>query len=216
MKLTKKDLFFIGLSAVSLAAHACLMTKMPDTVPTHWSFDGTVNGYSSKYTTLLIAAFPLLMIFLMKVMPHIDPRKKSYALHKKAYDIFIYVLTIFLIACDWAMNAAIFGLPVRIEQVIPWGVGILFVIIGNYMPQLRPNYFMGIRTPWALENEHVWKKTHSMGGIVFCLMGLLLIAAGFFSSEIMIGVLTFGILGGCVWLYVYSWLVYRKLMRDGH
>lgn len=77
MKLTKKDLFFIGLSAVSLAAHACLMTKMPDTVPTHWSFDGTVNGYSSKYTTLLMAAFPLLMIFLMKVMPHIDPRKKA-------------------------------------------------------------------------------------------------------------------------------------------
>lgn len=142
--------------------------------------------------------------------------KKSYALHKKAYDIFIYVLTIFLIVCNWAMNAAIFGLPVRIEQVIPWGVGILFVVIGNYMPQLRPNYFMGIRTPWALENEHVWKKTHSMGGIVFCLMGLLLIAAGFFSSEIMIGILTFGILGGCVWLYVYSWLVYRKLMRDGH
>lgn len=126
------------------------------------------------------------------------------------------MLTIFLIACDWAMNAAIFGLPVRIEQVIPWGVGILFVVIGNYMPQLRPNYFMGIRTPWALENEYVWKKTHSMGGIVFCLMGLLLIAAGFFSSEIMIGVLTFGILGGCVWLYVYSWMVYRKLMRDGH
>lgn len=211
MKLNKKDLIFIGLSIVSLAAHACLLTRMPDTVPTNWGVDGTVNGYSSKYTTLLIAALPLLLFFLMKVMPYIDPRKKSYALHKKAYDIFLYVLTIFMIACNWATNAAIFGLPVRINQVIPWGVGILFVVVGNYMPQLRPNYFMGIRTPWALENEYVWKKTHAMGGIVFCLMGLLLILTGFFSTDFMVGVMVGGILGGCLWLYLYSWLVYRKL-----
>ena len=213
MKLSKKDLFFIGLSAVALVIHACLLPKMPDVVPTNWGFDGTVNGYSNKYVTLVIAALPLGMFFLMKLLPVIDPRKKSYLMHKKAYDIFVYVLTIFMIGCLFVTDAAIFGLPVRVEMVIPIGVGVLFLVVGNYMPQLRPNYMMGIRTPWALENEYVWKKTHAMGGIVFCLMGVLLIVTGVAATEAMVWVLAAGILGGCVWLYVYSWLVYRKLTK---
>lgn len=127
MKLTKKDYFFIGLSVVSLLAHACLLPGMPDIVPTNWGFDGTVNDYSSKYVTLLIAALPLILFFFMKLLPYIDPRKKSYALHKKAYDVFIYTMTLFLICLTWATDAVIFGLPVRIEQVVPVAVGILFL-----------------------------------------------------------------------------------------
>ena len=210
MKLTKKDCFFIGLSIVSLLAHACLLPGMPDIVPTHWGFDGTVNGYSNKYVTLFLAALPFILFFFMKLLPYIDPRKKSYTLHKKAYDIFIYTLTLFLICLTWATDAAIFGLPVRIEQVVPVAVGILFLAIGNYMPQLRTNYTMGIKTPWTLENEYVWKKTHAMGGVLFCIMGILLILSGVFPSRLMT-VLAFGfILAGTLWLYVYSWLVYRK------
>ena len=97
MKLTKKDCFFIGLSIVSLLAHACLLPGMPDIVPTHWGFDGTVNGYSNKYVTLFLAALPCILFFFMKLLPYIDPRRKSYTLHKKAFDIFIYTMTLFLI-----------------------------------------------------------------------------------------------------------------------
>ena len=69
---------------------------------------------------------------------------------------------------------------------------------------------MGIKTPWTLENEYVWKKTHAMGGVLFCIMGILLILSGVFPSRLMT-VLAFGfILAGTLWLYVYSWLVYRK------
>ena len=139
MKLTKKDCFFIGLSIVSLLAHACLLPGMPDIVPTHWGFDGTVNGYSNKYVTLFLAALPCILFFFMKLLPYIDPRRKSYTLHKKAFDIFIYTMTLFLICLTWATDAVIFGLPVRIEQVVPVAVGILFLAIGNYMPQLRTN-----------------------------------------------------------------------------
>ena len=210
MKLTKKDSFFIGLSVVSLLAHACLLPEMPDIVPTHWGFDGTINGYSSKYVTLFLAALPFILFFFMKLLPCIDPRKKSYALHKKAYDVFIYTMTLFLICLTWATDAAIFGLPVRIEQVVPVAVGILFLAIGNYMPQLRTNYTMGIKTPWTLESEYVWKKTHAMGGVLFCIMGILLILSGVFPSRLMTMLALGFILAGTLWLYVYSWLVYRK------
>lgn len=111
MKLTKKDYFFIGLSIVSLLAHACLLPGMPDIVPTHWGFDGTVNGYFNKYVTLFLAALPCILFFFMKLLPYIDPRKKSYTLHKKAFDIFIYTMTLFLICLTWATDAVIFGLP---------------------------------------------------------------------------------------------------------
>ena len=68
----------------------------------------------------------------------------------------------------------------------------------------------GIKTPWTLESEYVWKKTHAMGGVLFCIMGILLILSGVFPSRLMT-MLAFGfILAGTLWLYVYSWLVYRK------
>lgn len=156
MKLTKKDYFFIGLSVVSLLAHACLLPGMPDIVPTNWGFDGTVNDYSSKYVTLLIAALPLILFFFMKLLPYIDPRKKSYALHKKAYDVFIYTMTLFLICLTWATDAVIFGLPVRIEQVVPVGPWEF-----SFWPSATICRSFAPITPWESRHPGPWKVNMS-------------------------------------------------------
>ena len=89
-------------------------------------------------------------------------------------------------------------------------LGIIFFIIGNYMPQIRSNYTFGIKTPWTLESPAVWKKTHAMGGIIFCVCGVLTIAAGIFAVSWAMYVMLAVILLGSLWLYVYSWLLYRK------
>ena len=154
MKLTKKDYFFIGLSIVSLLAHACLLPGMPDIVPTHWGFDGTVNGYSNKYVTLFLAALPCILFFFMKLLPYIDPRKKSYTLHKKAFDIFIYTMTLFLICLTWATDAVIFGLPVR-SRWFPWPWESSFWPSATICRSFAPI------TPWESRRPGPWKMNMS-------------------------------------------------------
>ena len=102
------------------------------------------------------------------------------------------------------------GWPVSINRVIPIGIGILLLVIGNYMPQIRSNYTFGIKTPWALESPYVWKKTHAAGGVLFCIYGILMILSGIFPSPWMTNLTLAVILLGVAGMYLYSWLLFRK------
>ena len=120
------------------------------------------------------------------------------------------MMILFLTALLWVTNAAALGYPVPIGRLVPIGCGIILITVGNYMPQLRNNYTMGIKNPWTLESEWVWKKTHAMGGIVFCIMGFVMVLNGFFSTDWMaklsLGVILLGVFG----LETYSYVLYRK------
>ena len=188
---------------------------MPDTVPTHWDINGEINGYSGKGTTVFLAALPLLLLALFYYIPKIDPRGKNYEKHEKAYSIFCVMMTLFMNAMVWITDAAIFGYPVKINQWVPIGVGLLLITVGNYMPQIRSNYTLGIKTPWALNNEWVWKKTHAMGGITFCIMGILMLLSGIFTSAWLANLAAAVIIGGVFWMYLYSYLMYRKWLKNG-
>ena len=94
-------------------------------------------------------------------------------------------------------------------------MGIMFILLGNYMPRIRPNYTFGIRTPWTPASETVWKKTHRVGGYVFVLSGVIIVVCSFFrgwAALIGIGVL----LAGTIVSSVYSWLVFREEQNHNH
>lgn len=203
------------LSIVTFITHLCLLSQMPDTVPIHWNAAGEVDGYSGKETTLLLAALPFLMMLLFHYIPKMDPRGDNYKKHEKAYTIFRILTILFMNGMVWITDAYILGFPVKINQFIPIGVGILLIVIGNYMPQIRPNYTLGIKTPWALNNEWVWKKTHNMGGITFIVMGLLMLLSGIFPYEWLAMVAAAVLIIGIIWMYIYSYLMYRKWLRNG-
>lgn len=206
----KLNILILVLCLLSLAGQLLLLPSLPDTIPVHWNAAGEIDGYGSKYTSLFLAAIPLLMYGLFELIPRIDPRKQNYQKHQKAYFIVRIFITLLFIAIVWVSNAAAMGLPVNVGLVIPVGIGLLFLVMGNYMPQIRPNYSFGIRTPWTLESPRVWKKTHAAGGILFCIYGLIMIAAGILQKEWMMYVFLAALLLGTVALTVYSWLLFRK------
>ena len=214
-KIKKQTVILLILCVLAFLGHMLLYPSLPEIVPTHWGFDGEVNGYSEKSTTIFLALLPLLLTILFQVIPKIDPRGKNYEKHEKAYDIFRFILILFLIGMIGMTDAAILGYPVAINRLIPVGVGILFLVIGNYMPQIRNNYTLGIRTPWALENEWVWRKTHAMGGIVFCITGILFILSGIFPFAWLNAVSVAAVFIGVFWLYLYSYLAYQKWLKTG-
>lgn len=94
---------------------------------------------------------------------------------------------------------------------------VLFIILGNFMPQIKQNYTFGCRTPWALNDEHNWQRTQRMGGYTFVVMGIVLLVLAFLGGLLgdiaTLIVLLAAVLGGSAWIYLYSYLVYVGKMK---
>lgn len=210
----KKNNMVIILSLLSLIGTFIIYNRLPEQVPMHWNMRGEVDRYDPKYMVLIIGALPLALAVLKKVLPHIDPRRENYKKHGPAYSKIIFFTTLFLILINWTVIAISLGANLNIELMVPVGVGVLFIIMGNYMPQFRHNYFVGIKTPWTLADEDNWKKTHYIGGYVFMIDGLLFIISGLIRSEMAITVLLILMFISIGYLYVYSYLLYAKSQKS--
>jgi uncharacterized membrane protein len=186
-------------------------TRFPAQVISHWSFAGVADGYSDKLSgafalPLIIAAMYLLFL----VLPFFDPKKERYGEFQHTYHIFRLVLMAVMFGVYMVMGLVNLGYPVNVQLVVPVMIGLLMMIIGNFMGKLKPNWFMGIRTPWTLSSDTVWQKTHRVGGYLFVLFGLIVMMCPF------LGPIAGGVLfGGGVTLlvlgtFVYSFIAYRQ------
>jgi uncharacterized membrane protein len=148
---------------------------LPPRVPTHWNFRGEVDGYSSRFAATFV--LPLVMLglaALFQVLPKIDPRRKNYAKFSDTYWLIVNVILIFFGLVQALVLANGLGAPVSMGRILPIGIGFLMMLIGNVLGRLRPNWFIGIRTPWTLSSDEVWRKTHRLGGRLFVAGGILL------------------------------------------
>jgi uncharacterized membrane protein len=164
---------------------AIVYPRLPATIPTHWDLSGQPNGWSSRlWGAWLIPVFLLGMWALVQVIPKIDPRGSNYAKFGGAFEAIIDTIMLFVLALHIVALRSALGHPVQMQRVLPIGVGVLLIVIGNLLPRARPNWFVGIRTPWTLSSDRVWEKTHRFGGRVFVAGGLLIaIASVLWVSE---------------------------------
>lgn len=220
----KNKKMYIGLfilCIINFAAHLFFYPALPDIIPTHWGFDGQANGWGPKSTILFLCLLPLILLLIMTVIPKIDPRAQNFKKFGSVYKGFTFGLTIFLCAITWLGELTVFNvLPDNnnlVSILICGGIGILFIAFGNYMPRIRQNYFFGCRTPWALNDEHTWNRTQRMGGIVFIVIGIILLISMLFTNALgengIIIVILVPLLGGTAWVYLYSYLVYIGKMK---
>lgn len=157
MKL-RKELPILLIAVLPFLYLAFIWNQLPASVPLHWNLSGEADRYGSKNElTLMVALLPLLPYTIMTLAPKMDPKQK---LHKMGGKFFSLKLCL---TC--AMSAlTIYILYITKKSSIPNPnfifllVGILYAIIGNFLKTVRPNYFIGIKTPWTLENDIIWKK----------------------------------------------------------
>jgi len=203
----------VGIGAVLLAWGFSIWAypSLPERVATHWGLSGRADGWSPK--SVMVVVFPAVMLglgLLLTVLPKIDPRQKEVAAHAKTYFLLINVILVFMAGIQVLLVGVNLGWPIEIPMLIPVGVGLLLMVIGNLMPRMRPNWFMGIRTPWTLASEVVWRKTHRLGGYCFMLMGLLMVLIGFVATPdglpYMVGV----VIALAVIPLVYSYFAWRQ------
>jgi len=170
--------------AVAVIVSAVVYPRLPESFPTHWDMSGQPNGWSGR----LLGAWmlPILMVVIwafLRVLPAIDPRGSNYAKFGGAFEAIIVSIMLFLLGLHIIILRGALGYPMAIQRVVPVGVGVFLAVIGNLLPRARPNWFVGIRTPWTLSSDRVWEKTHRFGGHVFVVGGLLIVLAALLTAQ---------------------------------
>ena len=188
---------------------------LPARIPSHFGM-GSIDDYTSRGRIwLLTSALPLGVYLLLAALPRFDPRRRltadSRSLHKFAL---LLVGCVSMLAC-YSLYLALHPqlLPGREMGV---GISLFFTLLGNYLTTVQPNYFLGIRTPWTLESDLVWLKTHRLVGRLFFGGGLLMAAvAAFGPLNWFEPALLVVVIGGAVLGYGYSYWAYRQLGVGG-
>ncbi|MEM7763523.1 MAG: SdpI family protein [Pseudomonadota bacterium] len=210
--MTRKTANLISIAIILIAAIASLVSypTLAEQVPTHWNAAGEIDGYSSRLTAALMGPVGALgMMLLMWVIPAISPKGFGTGEFTPVVHIFQVAMVAFMAAIGGLILLAGRGVDVSMEYLIPIGVGLLFVVLGNYMGKLRKNFFIGIRTPWTLASDEVWARTHRLGGYLFVAAGIGLMLSAFIGMNTWL--ITTLALGAGLIPVAYSFLLYRKI-----
>lgn len=188
---------------------AMVVFTFPDTIPIHFNVYGEVDQYGSKYIALFLVIIPVLTYYGMNLDKRIDP-KKNKRVNNEIFDFFRNMLTIFFIGLGGYFLVS-FGYPDVVKNISPaFVLGLLLIVMGNYMPRIPQNYTLGIKTPWTLYSEYIWKKTHRVSGYLFVGTGVITFISSFFKAEISFIVLMISVFVSAFGSLVYSYFVYKK------
>jgi len=204
----------IVLLLAAVAVTMAVYPNLPDRVPTHWDIHDQVNGYSPRWALFLTG--PGMMAILMLVflaLPWLSPRQFEVGTFRDTASFIMLAIVSLLAYIHGIVLWAGLGHSLNVGRAVIGGVCLLFALMGNVMGKVRRNFYIGVRTPWALANDRVWNATHRFaaktmmaGGVV----GFLLILLGSFEW------LAFGLaMTGVIIPVFYSLIYYKQLERRG-
>lgn len=188
-----------------------IWNHVPREMAVHFGLHGNANRYSSRFEGLLLLPLLNVAIYgLLTWLPGIDPKKKISAAQKPVFGIRFYII-LFMLFIYTLLLLFNMGVKVDISKVISLGVIALFMVFGNYMNSLKPNYFIGIRTPWTLEDPEVWRKTHRMAAKLWIALPVVMIPVLFVSSANIFIYFFFFMIALLVFIpVVYSYVIFKK------
>jgi uncharacterized membrane protein len=168
------DLLALMLCIIPFVTWFMLRNSLPEKLPIHWNAQGDVDGWTSREQLpiflLAITVFGALVYLLLRFIKRIDPKRTAKLNETIALKIGFGVITFMT-----AINLLIMmpkGDTFNMTTVVLVMVSLLFTFLGNMMYNIKPNYFIGIRLPWTLENDDNWKHTHRLAGIIWFIGGI--------------------------------------------
>ena len=201
---------------LAVTASALLYDRLPERMPVHWNVAGEVDRYGSRLEgALLVPAVIVVMAALVPVLPRIDPRGRNYEKFRPTYHLVMNAVVTFMLVVHLLLLATGLGYPIPVERVMALGVGLLLMLLGNVLPRTRPNWMLGIRTPWTLSSDRVWHRTHRVGGYLMLGAGLLTVLATVFPDpRASFLALTVGVCVAAVGSIAYSYVAWRQEQRS--
>ena len=214
----KKNKWHLMISSIiillPIVAGLLIWNYLPEQIATHWGIDGEPDGWSSK--SFAIFGLPLILLavhWICVFFTSLDPKNKNQ--NSKVFNMVLWILPVIsLVVCGLTYAVAL-GNDINIGMAVRILLGILFVIIGNYMPKCRQNHTIGIKVSWTLHNEENWNKTHRFAGRLWVFGGVLLLATVFVPLDNFIYVFCPIILLMAFAPVIYSCVYYRKQIKNG-
>ena len=206
-----------AVTLMPIVAGLVLWDKLPDTMVTHWGVSGSADAVSSK--TFAVFGMPLIILALHWICIFVsekDVRNKNQ--NPKMKNITFWVCP----ATAWLVSGMMYFFSLGDDFEVKNILGIIFIflallfcVIGNYLPKFKQNFTMGIKLKWTLENEENWNKTHRLGGIVWFVCGLVMLAVAFLPLKISIPVMILVMAFAVIVPTVYSYCIYRRMLASG-
>ena len=179
IKINKKLVLFTSILILLPSLVGCVFwNQLPEEIPTHFNLLGQADGYNHKMSAIFgLPTLMLLMHWLLLFLMIKDPKSSNIS---SKIQVLIYWIIPF-VSC--LSMISIFGeslgysmMSGLLAQIF---MGVVMIVIGNYLPKTHRNYIIGIRLPWTLENDENWRKTHRLAGKIWVLGGLLLFLNSF-------------------------------------
>lgn len=188
--------------------------QLPDTMVTHWGVDGVADGWSGKGFAVFVLPLILLAIHgLCLLATTID--KKNQNQSKKALQMIFWIMPVTSwFSCGTVYFAAL-GKSLELLNFVPAFMGLLFIIMGNYMPKVKQNRTLGVKLPWTLANEENWNKTHRYCGRIWVMGGLILMFCVFLPEKWLVSVMVPVLMVLAFAPVLYSLKLYRIHQRQG-
>jgi uncharacterized membrane protein len=207
----KSEIIVLLIVLASFGVGLCFYGQMPQTVASHWNDRGEVNGYMSKFWgAFLMPIVSLGMLLLFIFIPKLDPLKENVEKFRKYFDIFIILITLFflyvyLLTIFWNL-----GQRFSLIGFMAPAFAVLFYWTGVLIKNSKRNYFIGIRTPWTLQSDEVWDKTHKLGGSLFKAAGFICLLAVLFPKAAVWLILAPSVISA-VFSVFYSYFEYKRI-----
>ena len=208
----KREFFPFTILLILACVTIYYYPSLPDKMPIHFDAKGNINGWQEKNIFFIVQFGIMLGIyFLITFIPFIDPLRKKI---ESKYGLLLLFRDIV-----FGFMAFTFGLCILASfegtsrpELIGVGIGLLFTLLGNYSPKLPRNWFFGIRNPWTLSSEVIWRKTHIVGGWLFAGCGVAMIILSLLKVSIVVSLFVIlpVILVGC---NLYPLYLYKKLQK---
>ena len=188
--------------------------KLPSQMVIHWGADGAVDGMGGRAVAVFVLPCILLALHWLCVIATVaDPKNKNQ--NNKMFRVVLWIMPVLTIVLNAVMYAVSAGIEIDITTIITLMLGVMFIILGNYLPKCKINSTMGIKLPWTLRNDENWNMTHRFGGRLWVIGGLLVMLCTLLPGYTFVYPLVAIMLAMMIIPTVYSYLLYRKQLKNG-
>lgn len=212
MKANKKTLIITSIVTILpvLIGIIC-WNRLPDVMATHFGFNNEANGFSSK--AFAVFGLPMILLAVLWVGAFVtahDPKRQN--ISPKMFSLMLWIAPVISLVAAATIYPVNLGYELNIAFFSELLLGLMFIIIGNYLPKARQNYTIGIKIPWTLANEENWNRTHRLAGYLWMICGILMILISltrFVPAEWLIGIFLIMVLVPCIYSF---WLHAEKAL----
>ena len=212
MKANKKTLIITSIVTILpvLIGIIC-WNRLPEVMATHFGFNNEANGFSSK--AFAVFGLPLILLAVLWVGAFVtahDPKRQN--ISPKMFSLMLWIAPVISLVAAATIYPVNLGYELDIAFFSELLVGLMFIIIGNYLPKARQNYTIGIKIPWTLANEENWNRTHRLAGYLWMICGILMIFISltrFVPAEWLVGIFLIMVLVPCIYSF---WLHAEKAL----